>query len=95
MTVRNFLDMSTVHVKPRTCADLTLLGKSTLLIGTNGFMLWIPGRKPEPDELDQYPPEICEAFKIARAKYPDVEYLSFDSDAPVNPDFPTYAGEWE
>ena len=90
--VRKFLDLSMIHVKPTTCGALRYADhKHVWLEGHTGFMIWVP---PVEQSGLHCPPELSTAFTVARTKYPDVDYLMFDADAPENPDFPAYEELW-
>ena len=90
--VRKFLDLSTIHIKPSTCDALRNADHEHVwLEGPTGCMVWVP---PVDQSGRDFPPELSMTFTVARTKYPEVDYLMFDADAPENPDFLMYEEAW-
>jgi len=90
--VRQFLDLSTSHVRPSTEQALKRMDRGTVLSGSYGFMIHIAIK--DMDFVETLPVEMRIIVHVARVKYPGVAYALFDRDGPVNPDFPVYDHEW-
>lgn len=91
MTVRKFLDISTIHLRPKTRLDID----SRIVPGTfydhsvYGWFMWVPSADFDDrlEKLKDYPDLLA---CIYRARELDCDYILFDVDAEIDDALPTY-----
>lgn len=89
MTLRTFLDLSTAHIHRVDMRRLTYLAEdmTTIFTSPTGLMVWT-GLK----DIPQVPERVREVLILSA---PTADYVMFDRDAPIHPDYPLFEESWE
>lgn len=89
MTLRTFLDLSTAHIHRLDIQELIRLQDdlTTVLTGPFSLMIWT-GLKDDPS----VPERVRQVLTLAA---PTADYVMFDRDAPIHPDYPLFEESWE
>lgn len=79
LIVRRFLDLSTAHLRQRTCAGLGGYDGITAYHTTYGWLMYAPADPADRAEEYGWPDELAPIIALARAH--GCDYVLFDADA--------------